>query len=154
MADQDSYGAKFWLKKKADADYVEVADVMEGDLFKIKKMITERKSLGQPNRYIKKRGTFVDAGSITIKVVFSKTKTTLLKQWVEDPDAWDSRFEVPDDAGSTTEAPKVSRFACDAIGEEMSQPLPADGGRLETDLTVAFSGQPTWTESAVPTVAA
>jgi hypothetical protein len=154
MADQDAFGAKLWAKRKSETNYGELADVIDGDFAKLKKIITDRKSLGQGNRYIKRRGTFIDPGALPFKLSFSKPKFVTLKAFLEDPNAWDVRIEVPDDELGTTEAPKVSRFAADGLLEELGQPLPADGGRLESDILIALSGATTFTESTTPTVAA
>jgi hypothetical protein len=152
----DSFGAKVYLQTKvALAPWVELGEVIEGDFAKLKKTVTERKHLGQANRYVKKRGTFLDGGSMTFKVEFEKPKLTLLKSWLEEPDAWNIRVEVPD----ITHATNVSRFKCEhttdktigGILEDMGQPLSADGGRLETDITVAISGRPEFEESVAAT---
>jgi hypothetical protein len=153
----DSFGAKLWVQKKTGVSppWQEIGEVIEGDFAKLKKMVTERKHLGQSNRYVKKRGTFFDAGSMTFKVEYETAKTTLLVEWFEDPDAWNIRVEVPDPNHATNQSRLEVAHATDkSIGgilEEFSQPLGADGGRLESDITVAITSRPTYTESTAAT---
>ena len=142
MQGMSSYGMNFQLGE-SDGSYVDLGDVISGEPPKKEQQFADDKYLGQPTRGIRSIPTFANLGTGTIVVKTNGEGYAQLMQWQDDepPRRLYAKITFPkevNDSGVAQTTAAVAKFRC--YLQDVGTPFPADGGRLETTITVKADG--------------
>ena len=136
-----SYGMILKVDENDDDTYTQIAGVIEGELPPIKKDKYETKTLDQSTRAKGYKGSFYDGGVLTFQIEFEKARYAELLGYVKQTTSIPVRIVVLDGANEAGS----SKADFNGLFESLSQPLPADGGRLIAEVQIQVDGDYTFT---------
>lgn len=136
-----SYGLILKMDPAGGTSYAQIAGVVEGSLPEITKDKYETKTLDQASRAKGWQGSFFDGGTCDWQIEYTAAVYEDLIAYVKAPDSYPIQVVIPD-AATENDSTKVT---FNALFEKLSQPFPADGGRLISTITLQVDGNVTVT---------
>jgi hypothetical protein len=125
---------RYWDKDAGVPSWVKLSKIRNIDPSGKTKEILETTDLDATNRYVTKKGGFIDPGNITFTMEFTRDQYDKLNTQFESVDSYNYEIVAPDDENS----------AWEFVGIVSELPLPSMNPKetMKMDVTVEISGKP------------